>query len=174
MAKSNNAVKATPTAAETAVVTDPFADVPVVSTSDGVDIRDFTDVAGNAPYKYADVHSRAVASRSPMLVNYKYAQAVLIPGTNRKEFKPGSVYGTIQQIVHNAGKSGIPAYALITELRRAQIGNKRSKYCEALPPVGWAEGWLNTAVTKNIAGIHPTKSADHFAPAEAEKDTANG
>jgi hypothetical protein len=45
-----------------------------------------------------------------------------------------------------------------------QVGNKRSHYCMsgdagALPAIGWAEGWLNTAITKSIANVHPTKQA---------------
>jgi hypothetical protein len=95
---------------------------------------------------------------------WKHERAMLVPGTNKKEFKQGSVYGTIQQIVNAAGRVGIPAYVVATKLRRLQVGNKRSHYCGdsaggALPPIGWAEGWLNTAITKNIAGVHPTKQA---------------
>ena len=168
---TNAAAKAAPAATEAkAQAADPFADVPVVKTEDGVELQDFSEVKGNEPFKYADVHSRATAAKAPMLLNYKHGQSVLIPGTNKKEFKAGSVYGTIQALVNSAGRSGIPVYQLITQLRREQIGNKRSKYCNALPPIGWAEGWLNTAITKNIVGIHPTKTAAHFAPKEAEPE----
>jgi hypothetical protein len=101
---------------------------------------------------------------------------MLVPGTNKKELKPGSVYGTIQQIVQAAGRAGIPAYVVANKLRRLQIGNKRSHYCEALPPVGWAEGWINTALTKLIVGSHPTKQApalrDEVTEGEAKANEA--
>lgn len=170
MSKTN--VKAAESA--TAVAVDPFAALPVIKTSDGIEITDLTDATCTQPYKYADQHKRAIEAKSPMLVGYKHADKVLVPGTNRKEFKAGSVYGDIQQIVNAAGRGGIPVYALLGQLRRKQIGNKRSKYCEQLPPVGWAEGWLNTALTKNIVGVHATKTAKHFAPEAAEPEAKDG
>lgn len=158
------------TEAATEAKADPFANVPIVKTDDGVELQDLSDVKGNEPFKYADVHKRAIAAKAPMLLNYKHGSSVLIPGTNKKEHKAGSVYGTIQAIVNAAGRGGIPVYQLITQLRKEQIGNKRSKYCDALPPIGWAEGWLNTAITKSIVGIHPTKTTSAFAPAEPEAE----
>jgi hypothetical protein len=143
---------------------DPFADVPVARIGDDVSFDDFTDTPTADPRKYANVNAAAVAERLPTAKGWKHERAMLTPGTNRKEFKAGSVYGTIQQIVQAAGRGGIPAYVVATKLRRLQVGNKRSHYCGsakggALPPIGWAEGWLNTAITKSIAGIHPTKQA---------------
>lgn len=141
---------------------DPFADVPVTRIGDDVEFQNFAEAEGirNAdPRKYAQVHAAAVGERLPTAKGWKHERAMLTPGTNRKEFKPGSVYGTIQAIVQAAGRGGIPAYVVATMLRRAQVGNKRSHYCDGLPPVGWAEGWINTAITKNIAGVHPTKQA---------------
>lgn len=138
---------------------DPFADVPVVSVGEDVSFDDFTDMATSDPRKYGNVHAAATADRSPTVKGWKHERAMLIQGSLRKEFKAGSVYGTIQQIVQAAGRAGIPAYVVVAKLRRAQVGNKRSHYCEQLPPIGWAEGWINTAITKNIAGVHPTKEA---------------
>lgn len=158
----SKSTKSAPAAAEVVAVEapiDPFANVPVTKLADGVEFRDFTDVEGNNPFKYEAVHSAARAVRSPMKVNYKHARALLIPGTNRKELRPGSVYGDIQAIVNAAGRAGIATVQVIAMLRQGQIGNKRSKYCGALPPIGWAEGWLDTAITKNIVGVHATKQA---------------
>ena len=138
---------------------DPFAEVPVVSIGDDVSFQDFTDVETSNPRKYEAVNAAARADRSPTAKGWKHERAMLIPGTNKKELKPGSVYGTIQQIVNAAGRVGIPAYVVANKLRRMQIGNKRSHYCEALPPVGWAEGWINTAITKSIVGVHASKQA---------------
>ncbi len=150
--------------AEAAAPVDPFADIPTVSIGDDVSFDDFSDTPTADPRKYATVHAAAVGDRLPTAKGWKYERAMLVPGTNRKEFKQGSVYGTIQQIVQAAGRSGIPAYVVATKLRRLQVGNKRSHYCGTseggqLPPIGWAEGWLNTAITKSIAGVHPTKQA---------------
>jgi hypothetical protein len=140
-------------------VVDPFAELPVVSRGDGVEFQDFTDVETSNPRKYEAVNAAARADRSPTAKGWKHERAMLIPGSNKKELKPGSVYGTIQQIVNAAGRTGIPAYVVANKLRRMQIGNKRSHYCEALPPVGWAEGWINTAITKSIVGVHASKQA---------------
>lgn len=138
---------------------DPFADVPVTRIGEDVEFQDFSQTEVSDPRKYAQVHAAAVGERLPTAKGWKHERAMLVPGTNRKELKPGSVYGTIQQIVAAAGRAGIPAYVVASKLRRMQVGNKRSHYCEKLPPVGWAEGWINTAITKNIAGVHPTKQA---------------
>jgi len=162
---TNKADSATAEAPVTEAPVDPFANVPVTRLADDVEFKDFTDVQGNNPFKYAAVDAAARSVRSPMVVNYKHARAMFTPGTNRKELRPGSVYGDIQAIVNAAGRAGIPAVMLIARLRQAQIGNKRSKYCSALPPIGWAEGWINTAVTKNIVGIHATKQAPELTSA---------
>jgi hypothetical protein len=138
---------------------DPFAGIPVTRLGDDVAFDDFSDTTTSDPRKYGKVHAAAVGERLPTQKDWKHERAMLIMGTNRKELKPSSVYGTIQAIVQAAGRTGIPAYVVATKLRRAQVGNKRSHYCEALPPIGWAEGWINSALTKGIAGVHPTKEA---------------
>lgn len=148
-----------PVAAEAAPVVDPFADVPVTNLGDDVSFDDFTDTATSDPRKYANVNAAARAERLPTAKGWKHERAMMVPGSNKLERKPGSVYGTIQAIVNAAGRGGIPAYVVASKLRREQVGNKRSHYCEGLPPIGWAEGWINTAITKSIAGTHPTKQA---------------
>lgn len=174
MTKTKAAVESATVAAP--VAADPFADIPVTRIGDDVSFKDFTDADTSNPYKYESVHAQARANRSPMLLNYKHGKAMITAGTNRKEFKQGSVYGTIQEIGNAAGRAGTPVYVLISQLRQAQIGNKRSKYCDKLPPVGWAEGWLNTAITKGIVGVHASKSAPPLtaeAAAPAEGDSAS-
>lgn len=151
---------------------DPFADVPVTRIGDDVSFDDFSEVAGSDPRKYGAVHAAAVAERMPTVKGWKHERAMLTPGTNRRELKPGSVYGTIQAIVNAAGRAGIPAYVVATMLRRKQIGNKRSHYCDSLPPVGWAEGWINTAISKSIAGVHPTKQAPAIRATVTEGEAA--
>lgn len=172
-----DASETTPDPKAEAAAVDPFADVPVVNIGDDVSFDDFTDTATADPRKYANVAAAAVAERLPTAKGWKHERAMLVPGTNRKELKEGSVYGTIQQIVQAAGRGGIPAYVVATMLRRKQVGNKRSHYClkgdgGALPPIGWAEGWLNTAITKNIAGVHPTKQAPALRETVTEGEAA--
>lgn len=154
----------TPNTETQASAPDPFADVPVTKIGEDVSFDDFSDMATADPRKYTSVNAAAISERLPTMKDWKHERAMLVAGSNRKELKAGSVYGTIQQIVTAAGRSGIPAYVVASKLRRMQVGNKRSHYCNAgdsgaLPPVGWAEGWINTAITKNIAGTHPTKQA---------------
>lgn len=157
---------------------DPFADVPVTRIGEDVTFDDFSDIVGSDPRKYAAVHAKAVGDRLPTQPGWKHERAMLTPGSSRKEYKPGSVYGTIQALVQAAGRGGIPAYVLATKLRRLQVGNKRSHYCDGLPPVGWAEGWINTAVTKSIAGVHPSKQAPalrtEVTEGEAKANAAEG
>lgn len=149
-----------------AAVVDPFADVPVTKIGDtGVEFRDFTDTPTGDPRKYAGVHTAALALRMPTKPNWKHERAMLVPGTNRQDRKPTSVYGTIAAIVNAAGRAGIPAYVVANKVRQLQAGNKRSVYAvnaageATLPAIGWAEGWLDTAITKGIANVHPTKQA---------------
>lgn len=155
---------------------DPFADLPRITLADTPEVLDLTGVEGNNPFKYAKAHEAAVALKQPVQVGWKHSTAMFIPGTNKggeNGFRAGSVYGTIADIVSRAGRAGITAHEVVAQVRIRQIGNKRSKYCEKLPPVGWAEGWINTAVTKNIIGVHATKRAPALmvppAPAEEAK-----
>jgi len=169
---------ADPAPAPAAVVVDPFADVPVIALDDDTTVQDLTDVVGSPAYKYTERDAAARAERSPMLKNYKHGDKVLIPGNNHKELRAGSVYSDIRAIVQSFGRAGVPVVKVITELRKKQIGNKRSKYCESLPPIGWAEGWLDTAITKGFVNIHATKTAPsrrvEAAPEAEQKKIANG
>lgn len=155
------------------VKVDIFADLPRIKLADTDNVLDLTGVEGNNPFKYDKVHSAAVASKMPVKPGWKHSTAMFVPGTNKggeNGFKATSVYGTIADIVTRAGRGGLTAHELVTQVRIRQIGNKRSKYCDKLPPVGWAEGWIDSAVTKNICGIHATKRAPALtvAPAPAE------
>jgi hypothetical protein len=141
---------------------DPFANLPLVKIGEDDKVLDMSGIPVNNPFKYAKVQEDGAKDKLPIMRGWKHGQAVFIPGTYKggeNGFKAGSVYGTIADIVTRAGRSGITAQDLVTQVRQRQIGNKRSKYCEKLPPLGWAEGWVNTAVTKNIIGVHATKRA---------------
>ena len=141
---------------------DPFAGLKVVKVGEDDNVVDMSGLETSAPRKYAKVAEDAAKDKLPLMRGWKHAQAVFVPGTNKggeNGFKPGSVYGTIADIVNRAGRSGISAQDLVTQVRQRQLGNKRSHYCEKLPPVGWAEGWINSAVNKNICGVHASKRA---------------
>jgi hypothetical protein len=136
---------------------DPFADLPMTKVED-YEFRDLTDAVGNDPFKYDAVHKAAIEAKLPVKSGWKHSAAMVVKGQNRKEFKPGSVYGTIDQIVMQYGRAGVPAYVLVAKVRQLQIGNKRSKYCTALPPIGWAEGWIDTYISKNHGKVMEKKA----------------
>jgi hypothetical protein len=154
-----------------------FNALPTITLHEDTTVVDLSSVPTTQPYKYDKVHADAMTDRLPIRRGWKHASAMFVPGTNKggeNGFRAGSVYGTIADIANRAGRGGISAQALCTELRKRQIGNKRSKYCENLPPVGWAEGWVDTAVTRQIVGVHATKKAPALvapaAPAEPKAD----
>lgn len=138
--------------------TDPFAALPVVKIED----YEFRDLSGaesvSDPRKYEGVHRAAVAAKAHMKAGWKHSAAMITVGTHQRDFKPGSVYGTIDQIVRSYGRAGVPAYVLVAKVRQAQIGNKRSHYCTALPPVGWAEGWVDSYVSKKHGKVMEKKA----------------
>lgn len=152
--------------------TDPFADLPMTKIED-YEFRDLTDAVGNDPFKYEAIHKAAVESKLPIKPNWKHSTAMLVLGQKKGEFKPGSVYGTIQQIVQQYGRAGVPAYVLVPKVRQAQIGNKRSKYCTALPPIGWAEGWIDTFISKGFGKVMEKKAPPITAELVAEVKQAD-
>ncbi len=163
---------ATPAAPETPKP-DPFAKLPRVKLGETTDVVDLSGVETSLPRKYEKVNAEAIAGKFPIQKDWKHAEAIFIPGVNKggeNGFRAGSVYGTIAAIAHKAGRSGITAHELVTEVRKQQIGNKRSHYCDKLPPVGWAEGWINTAVNKRYVGVHASRKAPRIFP-EAAKNT---
>lgn len=134
-----------------------------------------TEQCSNAR-KYDKAHTAAVAARMPTQQGWKYSAAMFVPGTTSREFRAGSVFGTIVDLVKRSGRAGLPSYELATQLRLAQIGNKRSHYCEKLPPVGWAEGYINSAVQQGLINQHATKRAPALTapPAPAAEDKKDG
>lgn len=132
---------------------DPFANLPIV-TVDDVSLPDLSkETAVNQPFKYEGVHAKAVEAGSAVKQGWKYANARFTIGRSLKELKPTSSHGMIFQLVGTAGKAGLSATELVTRHRIGQIGNKRSKYCDSLPPVGWSEGWVDTAVTRGLIKV---------------------
>jgi hypothetical protein len=146
---------------------DPFANLPTVKLNT-VEVLDLSGVDTSAPRKYEKANAAAIGQRMPIMIGWKHSQAIFVPGAVKRDFRAGSVFGTIADIVGRAGRQGIASYELATQLRKAQIGNKRSHYCTALPPVGWAEGYINSAVTQGLVNVHGTRKADPLIVAAAE------
>lgn len=164
MAKTNTAVKQNAedqtTDAAPAVVppADPFANLPVLQLAEA-SIQDLSGVETSNARKYGKVHAAAVEQHLPVMIGWKYTRAMILPGTNKAERKATSVMGMLQALAAKAGPKGIPAYELASAIRKGQIGNKRSHYCDKLPPVGWAEGYINGAMQRNILKVHLTGQA---------------
>lgn len=167
MTDKNTAAQTKSPASEAPVRADPFAGLPTVELNEAT-VLDLSGLETSNPRKYAKVNEAAVASKMPIAPNWKHSNAMFIPGRTVKEFRAGSVFGTLVDLTKRGGKAGIASYELATELRRAMIGNKRSHYCEKLQPVGWAEGYINSAVTQGIIDLHPTKKAPALQVAAAE------
>lgn len=167
-AQSAQATEGQPNEQTEAARPDPFDGLPTVQLNEAT-VLDLSGVETSAPRKYQKVNEAAIGAKMPIMSGWKHSAAMFVPGNVTKEHRAGSVFGTIVDLVKRAGKAGIPSYELATELRRAQVGNKRSHYCEKVPPVGWAEGYINSAVTQGIIGVHATKKAPALAVAAAEQ-----
>jgi len=154
--------------AEATPTVDPFADLPTIT----VDEFQFRDLSGVAPganvFKYSGVATAAREARAQVMVGWKHSAAMLTLGNVRPELKAGTVYGDIQKIVGAHGRAGVPAYVVVARLRQMQVGNKRSKYCSELPPIGWAENWINTFVSKGYAKVMDKKAPSLTAEVAAE------
>lgn len=177
-AKTQEAAKQDEASTEQAAP-DRFANLPTVKLNEA-EVEDMSGLAVSNPRKYQKISDAAIAARLPMQSGWKHTSAVFVPGAITKEYRAGSVFGTIQDAVKRAGKAGINSFELCAAVRRAQIGNKRSHYCTELPPVGWAEGYINSAVTQGIVGVHGTRKAPALTAPVAEpakdekKDGTNG
>jgi hypothetical protein len=161
--------------AETPVRPDPFANLKTIRLAEA-EVVDTSGLAFSAPRKYAKAHEAAIAEKLPVQKGWKHATAVIVAGNVTKEFRAGSVFGSIVEIAKRAGRQGIPAYQLALDLRRAQIGNKRSHYCTETPPVGWAEGYINSAIQQGLVNTHATRKAPALtvAPAAPPADSGDG
>jgi hypothetical protein len=132
--------------------------------------------------KYAEVHREAEAVGSPVRLGWKYRDAWFRYCPGGDYHAPASVYGTIFAIAKEAGLQGLSAADLATELRKRQVGNARSSYCDGMPPIGWAEGWIDTAVsnwiikTRNPPKAQPSqdKGVEPSAPAPQREPEPGG
>jgi hypothetical protein len=173
--ESNAAEQAAPVLTPAERAAERLKSIPTVKLHEA-EVADLCGEQTSNPRKYDKAHTAAVAARMPTQQGWKYSAAMFVPGTTSREFRAGSVFGTIVDLVKRAGRAGIPSYELATQLRLAQIGNKRSHYCEKLPPVGWAEGYINSAVQQGLVNQHATKRAPALVapPAPAAEDKGTG
>ncbi|WP_152608770.1 DUF4011 domain-containing protein [Croceibacterium mercuriale] len=111
-----------------------------------IDLADKTEVL--FPGKYARVHDEAVQLGIATKRGWKWHDAMFqVAGKARRS---RNVHDAIWRIVYAAGSEGMTGEALATALRHDQAGNIRSEYCRGLPPIGWAEGWIDTAIDQRI------------------------
>jgi very-short-patch-repair endonuclease len=111
-----------------------------------IDSADKTEVL--FPGKYARVHDEAVQLGIATKRGWQWHDAVFqVAGKARRS---RNVHDAIWRIVNAAGSEGMTGEALATALRHDQAGNIRSEYCRGLPPIGWAEGWIDTAIDQRI------------------------
>lgn len=189
--KSNAAVKPAASTAAPKAVEKPV--IPAVDESklprykyrgrEFIDLRTMDGVCADrkagstTDHKYAKVHKAAVDAGSPCKLGWKYGTAILALGTNRNEKKPGTAHGIIQATVREAGDNGISGMELVPLVRVRAKTNTRSNFATGqTPPIGWAEGWIDSAVTQGILKVVKGKTldlADETPPAaEAEKPAA--
>lgn len=160
--KSAPAAQVTPPAAAPAAeapkpVVNPFEKVPVLKAGN-YEVHDLSTtpkgLTDAAPRKYEAVVAKAKELSVQMKIGYKHANAVFKIGSVADEKKPTTVMGMIQQIVKGYGREGCPAIVLVTRLREQAYTNSRSHFCQGkLPPVGWAEGYVDGAINQNLIKV---------------------
>ena len=126
--------------------------------------------------KYDGVHAKASKANSPVLIGWKFKDCHFGAGTQPRSGGTTSVYAAIKRLAGKAGPTGLTGSDLATRLRYDQQGNERSEYCQGLPPIGWAEGWIDTAVQRGLIDLlpsslqHPAPSADSFSTTVEDVD----
>lgn len=115
--------------------------------------------------KYEKAHAKATRAGSPVIIGWKYKDSRFVTGTLPRSGGTTSVYAAIKRLVWEAGQAGLTGSDLATRLRHDQQGNDRSEYCQGLPPIGWAEGWIDTAVQRGLIDLIPSGS-QHPAPSQ--------
>lgn len=116
-------------------------------------------VGAETEHKYAKVHLAAEAAGSPCKLGWRYATKIFVAGSSKVEKKAGTAHGIIQSIVKGAGATGISGMELVPLVRAAAKSNTRTNFgAGKVPPIGWAEGWIDSAITGNLIKI--TKDAE--------------
>ena len=79
--------------------------------------------------------------------NWKYKDKIFVLDSRRPK-SPASVMGVLVSYVEQAGENGISGMELASKLRHHNWSGARSAYvANSLPPVGWAEGYVNGALS---------------------------
>ena len=102
-----------------------------------------------APYKYDELQSKN--PNGDVNATWAKRDATFTLGYAPKT--ETSVVGVIYGIV--GANPGIAAVALASKVRWADYPNRaRSKYLDGIPPIGWAEGYIDGAVSKGYLKAH--------------------
>lgn len=129
-----------------------------------------------AAHKYAKVHAAATTAGSPCKLGWRYATMVFVAKKSAPEKKEGTAHGIIQKLVKQAGDNGISGMELVPLVRAAAKNNTRTNFgAGQVPPIGWAEGWIDSAVGTIIQELKGKRLelADEPAPApEAAPEAA--
>jgi hypothetical protein len=125
--------------------------------------REFVDLRGasgtmaakkagaEAEHKYVKIHAAAEAAGSPCKLGWRYATKIFVAGSSKVEKKEGTAHGIIQSLVKQAGTAGISGMELVPLVRAAAKKNTRTNFgAGQVPPIGWAEGWIDSAITGNL------------------------
>lgn len=160
-------------AAQEGTTADPFAELPRISVED-YSITDLSTVETANPRKYSGAVEAALKAKSQIKPGWKHATAMLKVGPHEPEgMKPTSVMGMIRNKVASYGRAGVPAYVIVDYLRREARDNKRSHYANGkVPPIGWAEDYINGALSKKLVAVIEGKVAPAL-PAELEQAAAD-
>lgn len=79
--------------------------------------------------------------------SWKHKDKVFVLDSRRPK-SPTSVMGVLCSYVEQAGEDGISGVELASKLRHHDWSGARSAYvANSLPPVGWAEGYVNGALS---------------------------
>jgi hypothetical protein len=123
-----------------------------------------------ATHKYAKVHAAAEAAGSPCKLGWKYATMIFTLNKTSRDRKEGTAYGIIQSVVREAGENGISGMEMVPLVRARAKSNTRTDFgAGQVPPIGWAEGWIDGAVNESIIKTVKGKTlelADTPAPTE--------
>lgn len=105
-------------------------------------------------HKYAKIHKAAVEAGSPVKLGWRYATTIFTANKSHAAKREGTAHGIIQQLVREAGDTGISGMELVPLVRVRAKQNTRTNFGSGLiPPIGWAEGWIDSAVSSGIIRV---------------------
>ena len=122
--------------------------------------------------KYADRHvkTREADPETDCDPRWRYRDSLFVAG--RQPARLENVFGRMYGILHEAGPEGLTGKELVSKLRRYPNIAPRSKYAaDGLPPIGWAEDYVNGGLRKN-GGVVKFHKNQPKKPEEQEAEAA--